>query len=459
MDKDTKTNVLVGIFAVVVLAIFAYGAVRLGPGALRREQLKTMVIYVPSAAGLYKDSAVRIAGVQVGLIKEITLEGGHARIEVKLRQDVQLYPNASATVKTSGLLGDRYIEIDPGQPDPQARLERVGPPEAKDNPVIIYADEERGIESITQELGRTGKNLEAITDNLRAVLESRPGGNEDLARTLKAMARLTENLADITEENRKQFRETVAAFRDAAGSFERTLNNVEDISRKINEGEGTVGKLINDDTTINEINDAVKGINSFLGFAERLEIRIGYRAEVQPRIEDAKSVVTAEIWPRPDKFYFVNVISDPRGNRPKTSVFDITNTPAFGDYYPASVRHTVTSYNEQGLKFSAGIGKRFDYLTVFGGLIENSGGVGVSVSPDRYEHFDLEVTAYDFNRKGTDRPVLKARANLRFWDYFYLTGGVEDILAENSDDISPFFGGGIEFVDDDIKPLLSKAPL
>lgn len=503
MDQS-KTNVLVGAFAVGVLVIFAFGAVRLGPGRIGGTRFKPLVIYVPSAQGLYKDSAVRVAGVKVGLVESIGLEKGLARVEIRLQSDVELFPNARATVKSEGLLGDRYIEIEPGSADPEEAHEKAGPPESK-GARVIYADESSDISQVTEQLGRTGKNLEAITDNLRNVLESKPGGNEDLARTLKALARLTENLADVTGENRQDLREivihlkqisrtldretpgvtedlrklvqdlqalvdssredvkeTLESFRQASERFDRTLSNVEEITRKINEGQGTIGKLVNDDTTVEEVNRALKGINNYLEMASRIELRLGYRAEIQPRQENAKSVVGIEVWPKPDKYYFFNLISNPAGNRPSRRTSTITNDCAplaSCGLYPASVTQTTASSSATGINFSLGIGKRFEYATFFGGFIESSGGVGMSLSPDRYKHWDFELTAYDFNRQETNRPILKARASFYFWKYFYLTGGVEDILAENQDDVIPFGGGGISFVDEDLKPLLKAAPV
>ncbi|MCB0220078.1 MAG: MCE family protein [Chrysiogenetes bacterium] len=506
MDDQTKTNVMVGGFAMLVLAIIAYSAVHLGPtGFGGGQEYRSLVVYVPSAAGLFEESPVRVAGVQVGLIDKISLERGQARVEVRVRADLEMHENARAMVKSSGLLGDRYIEIDPGTPEGVLQ-EQAGPPDEK-KPRIIYADESGDIESFTQDLGRTGKNLEAITDNLRAVLDNRPGGNPELAQTLKALAELTTNLAQISIENRQDLRElvshlrnisatldretpalagevrqlvrelngvvsdgrvdvsaTLSSFRESSERFNRSLEHVEEITRKIDEGEGTVGRLINDDETVEELNKAISGINNMLSYADRLELKLGYRAEIQPRVDDAKSVVVFELWPKPDKYFFVHVVSDPRGSRPDTVHSTITNTvydknglELVGNaYFPATVNQSVTTNSQQGLKFSVGIGKRFDYFSVFGGLIENSGGFGFSVSPDRYEHFDLEVTAYDFDRPNDERPNVKARLSVNFLKYFYLTGGVEDMMAKNSDDVAPFFGGGILFVEDDLKPLLTS---
>lgn len=497
MEKSSRTNILVGAFAIVILALVAYGAVRLGPSGFDTVAYREVVVYVPSAQGLYEETAVRIAGVQVGTIKEISLEGNHAKVTVRLREDVELYPNARASVRSEGLLGDRYIDINPGSPDPEAGREKAGPPK-EERVRIIYADEVGGVEALTEQLGETGKNLEAITENIRAVLENRPGGNPELARTLDAMARLTSNLAEITAENRADLREliyhlrrisetldqetpriagdlrelvselngivrenrdevdeTLASFRRSSEKLEASLGNVQEITRKINEGEGTIGKLVNDDETITELNKAIKGVNDFLAFADRLELRVSYRGEYHLQAEDTKNVIGLELWTRPDKFYRFALVTTPRPGDVTTTVSTQTNTVG-NMFFPTQNTQTTSSFKEDELRFTAVIGKRWEYFSVFGGLIETDGGVGASFSPDAYKHWDFELTAFGFGREESDRPILRAEANFRFWKYFYLTAGVEDFIAEDTDDIRPFFGGGLQFVEEDLKPFLSQ---
>src|SRR5262245_41092174 len=69
------------------------------------------------ASGLPKGSRVVIAGLPVGEIADLAIDGRYARITMRLRDDVPLYDNAIALKKSSSLLGDYYVEVDPGTPE------------------------------------------------------------------------------------------------------------------------------------------------------------------------------------------------------------------------------------------------------------------------------------------------------------------------------------------------------
>ena len=80
---------------------------------------KGMEIFVsfPSAAGIDKDATVAIAGVEVGRVKSITLMDNKARLTLEISRGVKIGEDFSAVMKTSGLLGEKYVELVPGSPD------------------------------------------------------------------------------------------------------------------------------------------------------------------------------------------------------------------------------------------------------------------------------------------------------------------------------------------------------
>jgi phospholipid/cholesterol/gamma-HCH transport system substrate-binding protein len=72
-----------------------------------------------SASGLTKGAKVEIAGVQVGSVDDISLDQKRivASVKLKIRKDLSLSEDAIASIKTSGLIGDRYIKISQGGSD------------------------------------------------------------------------------------------------------------------------------------------------------------------------------------------------------------------------------------------------------------------------------------------------------------------------------------------------------
>ncbi|MGD0283085.1 MAG: MlaD family protein, partial [Dissulfurispiraceae bacterium] len=69
-----------------------------------------------SVSGLREGSAIEIDGIEVGRVAQMTLdqEKQSALITLKIRKGVKVYDDASATIKTSGLIGDKFVKIDPG---------------------------------------------------------------------------------------------------------------------------------------------------------------------------------------------------------------------------------------------------------------------------------------------------------------------------------------------------------
>src|SRR5947199_7624001 len=106
----------VGVFMLIVLAILGWFILKIEDIPVGRgHEARTVKAVFDSVAGLDKKSAVRVAGVRVGKVTDIRLRpDGKAEVTMELDRDVQLHQNAAAHVANLGLLGEKYIELDPG---------------------------------------------------------------------------------------------------------------------------------------------------------------------------------------------------------------------------------------------------------------------------------------------------------------------------------------------------------
>ena len=113
--KDTKLELIVGVFVLVGLAALTYLAVKLGKleviGGGNHMEVQAEF---DSVAGLKTGASVEIAGVQVGQVKRIGLKGDRATVVLSLQPGVTLYGDAIASIKTRGLIGDKYLSLSPG---------------------------------------------------------------------------------------------------------------------------------------------------------------------------------------------------------------------------------------------------------------------------------------------------------------------------------------------------------
>jgi phospholipid/cholesterol/gamma-HCH transport system substrate-binding protein len=109
----------VGIFVVVGMLCVAYMTLRLGKLDVLGGNHYTLEAQFSSITGLKPGSSVEMLGIQIGQVKEFTIdqENQMAIVKLKIRGDIKIYDDAIASIKTSGLIGDRYIHIDPGGSD------------------------------------------------------------------------------------------------------------------------------------------------------------------------------------------------------------------------------------------------------------------------------------------------------------------------------------------------------
>src|SRR5437899_8516494 len=113
--SDTKLEMIVGVFVLIGITALTYLAVKLGKLEVigGGNQIEIQAEF-DSVAGLKTGASVEIAGVPVGHVKRITLNGERALVTFVIKPGVKLYGDSIASVKTRGLIGDKYVSISPG---------------------------------------------------------------------------------------------------------------------------------------------------------------------------------------------------------------------------------------------------------------------------------------------------------------------------------------------------------
>jgi phospholipid/cholesterol/gamma-HCH transport system substrate-binding protein len=113
--NNTKLELVVGVFVLVGIAALTYLAVKLGKleviGTGKNIEIQAEF---DSVAGLKTGATVEIAGVQVGQVKRIGLNGDRATVVFSIQPGVKLFGDSIAAIKTRGLIGDKYVSISPG---------------------------------------------------------------------------------------------------------------------------------------------------------------------------------------------------------------------------------------------------------------------------------------------------------------------------------------------------------
>lgn len=104
----------VGFFLILGLLCLAYLSVKLGDVNLFGTNNYTVKARFASITGLKEGSAVEIAGVNVGKVSKIHLDNYEALVELMINPGVKIQEDSIATIRTQGIIGDRYVKILPG---------------------------------------------------------------------------------------------------------------------------------------------------------------------------------------------------------------------------------------------------------------------------------------------------------------------------------------------------------
>ncbi|MBI4196784.1 MAG: MCE family protein [Deltaproteobacteria bacterium] len=414
-----SSEMKVGLFAVMVILVVAYITVRISDReAIQGEGYEVKVV-IDSAEGLIRKTPVEVAGIQVGYISRLELvEGRRAMAVLRIDNRVRMAKDAVVAVRTKGFLGETYIDLIPGN------LEKgeLGPGDeiTTTNPFV--------------DLGKVAGGAQEFVDRLNKLSQK---NEENINRILEGLAQFSEDISGILSEEKE--------------SLSETFQRVSSISRKIDEGRGTVGRLVNDEEIADNINQAARGVSETIGGINRFQFQFDYHLEYLGRTTDFKNYVGLNLRPRPDKYFRLEFVVDPSPSPNQTVT--TTETTTGGVTTETISDERVVAMDD--FRISAQLAKSFYDFTIRGGMIESRGGIGLD-----WQRGPLQVqfSAFDFRTNLNQRPHLKGMANLYMTRNLFLVGGLDDFISRQE---RPdwFVGAGFSLIDEDIKSLFTAVSL
>lgn len=269
--KTTLNTVRVGLFFVLGLALIWITYETLSQGSAFRDESYTLEASFETVQMLRAGDDVRMSGVRIGRVAETRLENGTATTILEISHKVRIARDSVATIAISSMLGANYVSIEAGN------LNR-GYLEEGDE---ITTHRSTELNEIFASLGEASEQMQSLFAQVSDALTRITGTEEETG--------ILDNFNEIMGENRETIRSTLA--------------NVENITGKIDRGEGTLARLLNDDTaydsllaTISEIQDAASdastmmdGANEIFAHVKRGEGTLGmliYNEELGRELEE-----------------------------------------------------------------------------------------------------------------------------------------------------------------------------
>jgi phospholipid/cholesterol/gamma-HCH transport system substrate-binding protein len=481
------TAAKVGVFAVILLGagflIYRFVNKANGPG-------HGYVVYalMRDAAGIAKHSQVRMAGIPIGSIDGIRLEGDKARVDIRMNPEVPLYEDASATKVASSLLGEYYIAIGAGT---------EGKRKLKDGDRITLVIEATTTDQLIRQLTDIAKDVKLVTSSLAQSVGT-DQGRDDIKKTLKNLAEVTEALNQTVRENRQsvrdilvqvdnitknggpelqkilenvrqtteeikeltakaqegkpdsagEIRQIISKVNHASDSLESALKNIDSVTGRLDRGEGTLGRLSKDDKLINEVEGVAEDIGEFVHGISRIQTIVGLRTDYQFLGNGVKSYVELRLQPSEDKYYLIEVINDPHGLTKYEQVDIDTTNPNSPPHYREI--HTVTS---NSLRFSLQFAQSIGPFTGRWGIKESTGGIGLDLLLFE-KRFELRQDLFGFGE--VVLPRWRVSLGYEFINRLWLLAGVDDILSGARRDY--FVGAQLKFNDEDLKRIIPFVP-
>lgn len=461
---------------------------------------------LPNADGLYNKSRVMIAGIVVGQIDKISLQGEKARVDLRIKLTIKLYKDASIAKVSTGLLGDYALVLRRGTPqtgfignggqiknifqkDLFAKISKATPSILKLSKTLgdlsagpaqqgrgalrevaeslklltraltqsvkqnqnRISDIIRSVDQITRSLSRTTrtnmrhvssivKDIKAVTSNLKRI----SGQEQNVRLIIHDVRKLTKAFNKIVSG---QVGPGAQNIRKTLAKLDKTMGQVQEISEKINKGKGTLGRLINDKKLIDKVEGVVVDVNALVKKVSLLKTNIRWRADYFFLHSRFRNDVRVLIQPNKTKYYSLSLIDDPRG-----SVSNIRRiTRSTDPNQPSLINEEITEVRDN-FRLSLQIHFRMWFAAIRGGIIENTGGVGLDVFLFR-DLFKLRADFFEFSLE--TMPRLRLYATLQLWR-FTIAAGTDDVLNGTRDF---FVGAGLTFNDEDLKYLLTILPV
>lgn len=412
-------------------------------------------------------SPVMIAGVRVGEVTRLSVEGGFARVDMRLRDDIKIPTDSWVTKKAYSPFGDSYIEIIPtgseaGAPTAQRLasgqcltrvlegtstdrllraiddvmprvvrgLDRVHEVSIHGRKWALGTLEDRIIDAdrwldeghVERPLARADQALARLESGALAAAEAvagaRPNVDRQLDRVANGVAAARQKIAEVTAD----VRQGMANVRSGMDGIDQPVDDFAELVAAVNEGrgddyKGTLGRLVNDPGLADTIEDATDTVREGTSSFSRFKSWLGLRTEWNVFSRQPRFFVTAEVRARTDKFYLVELERGPLGDVPDDAISDAIGVP---EYY----RHQVI---RDGIRYTLQFGKTFgNWFQIRGGVKESTFGFGADMLL-RQGRLKLSADMYGSYQY---TPRVKLAGALAVFRSIYVIAGIDDVLND-----------------------------
>jgi phospholipid/cholesterol/gamma-HCH transport system substrate-binding protein len=275
----TRDEVLVGLIVTAAIVVTVIGSLWLARGGLSKGY--PLYAKFPWGAGLKQGQPVLLVGVNVGYVDQVDLhQDGTLVTTLRIQKSYQVPVTSKASVIPNGIFGDMAIAVTPSRPDPRS---------FKPGDTIPIGPSTPGIADLTSKADSITRSVNAMTSALEREMVS-GGGIRDLRQTIAATNRMVNEFAAVASEQSKQLTATMTSLRRATSAIDpakvdstitnfrtasanmaamsadlkQTSSKLDAILAKVDSGNGSAAKLLNDPGIYNDTRALLARMDSLL---------------------------------------------------------------------------------------------------------------------------------------------------------------------------------------------------
>lgn len=464
-EKRRATVFKVGLFTFLGLVLIGVMTIYVNDKPYWWKPCKLVHINITDATGLRPKSPVRSMGIDIGYLRSIALSETHVKLGICITAPVEVLPSTRAYIRGEGFLGDKFVELKPVKYTGEELsvdaselidgfLEQAGGlffsvahaanREVAQSREIPVGDQSQNMQELVGQVDDLVEQMTALTTNLKDAIDPK-----ELRRT---MIQLNQTLQAASKTLSPQGGLNTTAQRSLE-KLEGAIEQLLDMMTRVNRGEGSVGKIINDPEYAEELMKAVKNVNTLLGGAGDLQLWVNLGAASIPAYNGARAWFELSLWPEKDRYYKLGIAVDPRG------ALKITETRVTSGGLTTTTR--TEQIEQNGLLLTGMLGKVFfGRVDLSAGALYGDGAASGAILLGPMYHKDILTFRGDVYAR-SQGSGLDMRSNVFIkpirsgpFSNLYLYAGLESVHKINGE--TPYLlGAGLRFSDDDIKLLFA----
>ncbi|MEF3279408.1 MAG: MCE family protein [Elusimicrobiota bacterium] len=420
-----KDEIKVGFFVLAGIIVLGFSLFMLGDFSFEKRYL----IYVAfdDVGGLANKSAVKLNGVEIGKIKDIKFKDSKVIAEILVKESVKIPRDSKFYIGSTSIIGSKFIQIERGKNE-SGMLE---PQET------VMAFSRKPLDEMITEVA---ENVNKLIKNL----DSNGEFTKNLNDVVKNLRDITANLNDVIAANSPKLEGFSQKLDETMDNIKNLTSRLNSIVSKIDNGEGTIGTLLSDPGTkddvkqsITNIKEATKSLKDFVGKTSKIKTYWKWDFKYENSSGQSFNDVGLKINVNDNKYYYVGA----------SNIINIKNKP-FGVSYEEP--NTIDAY----------IGWGYPLWEFYIGAIRSTGGFGLRYTPFYYDDVlksisvVAEANEFSRNRSIKDRFFNDARYDIgllyKLSDKFSAGIKITDILEVKRVNVST----RVLFEDKDIANLL-----